>query len=140
MNVMARALVALGRKPDYQEINRYASDVEPLRLGHLRALQDESQPRLLRKLIDMFLADAPDHMNAIAEAAATASADRLRMAAHRFLSITDSIGARRMSDLYRQIECAARRRALVDLDDLIGPLREEFERARETLVAQRSDR
>ena len=24
VNVMARALVALGRKPDYQEINRYA--------------------------------------------------------------------------------------------------------------------
>jgi hypothetical protein len=45
-----------------------------------------------------------------------------------------------MSDLCRQIECAARRRALADLDDLIGPLREEFERARETLVAQRSSR
>jgi conjugative coupling factor TraD (TOL family) len=30
VNVMARALVALGRKPDYQEINRYASNVEPL--------------------------------------------------------------------------------------------------------------
>ena len=30
VNVMARALVALGRKPDYQEINRYASDIEPL--------------------------------------------------------------------------------------------------------------
>mgnify|MGYP003536015016 FL=1 len=31
---MARALVALGRKPDYQEINRYASDVEPLLIDH----------------------------------------------------------------------------------------------------------
>lgn len=30
VNVMARALVALGRKPDYEQINRYASDVEPL--------------------------------------------------------------------------------------------------------------
>lgn len=30
VNVMARALVALGRKPDYQEINRYACDIEPL--------------------------------------------------------------------------------------------------------------
>jgi conjugative coupling factor TraD (SXT/TOL subfamily) len=30
VNVMSRALVALGRKPDYDQINRYASDVEPL--------------------------------------------------------------------------------------------------------------
>jgi hypothetical protein len=34
VNVMARALVALGRKPDYQEINRYASDVEPLLIDY----------------------------------------------------------------------------------------------------------
>ena len=31
---MARALVALGRKPDYQEINCYASDVEPLLIDY----------------------------------------------------------------------------------------------------------
>jgi hypothetical protein len=31
---MARALVALGRKPAYQEINRYASDVEPLLIDY----------------------------------------------------------------------------------------------------------
>ena len=30
VNVMARALVALGRKPDYEQINRYAANVEPL--------------------------------------------------------------------------------------------------------------
>ena len=34
VNVMARALVALGRKPDYEEINRYASDVEPLLIDY----------------------------------------------------------------------------------------------------------
>jgi conjugative coupling factor TraD (TOL family) len=30
VNVMARALVALGRKPDYEQINRYAANIEPL--------------------------------------------------------------------------------------------------------------
>ena len=29
VNVMARALVALGRKPDYQEINRYPPSQTP---------------------------------------------------------------------------------------------------------------
>ena len=34
VNVMARALVALGRKPDYEQINRYASNVEPLLIDY----------------------------------------------------------------------------------------------------------
>lgn len=41
VNVMARALVALGRKPDYQEINRYASDVEPLLIDYFEHWLDE---------------------------------------------------------------------------------------------------
>ena len=34
VNVMARALVALGRKPDYAQINRHAADVEPLLIDY----------------------------------------------------------------------------------------------------------
>jgi len=41
VNVMARALVALGRKPDYQEINRYASDVEPLLIDYFEHWLDD---------------------------------------------------------------------------------------------------
>lgn len=34
VNVMARALTALGRKPDYEQITRYAADIEPLLLDY----------------------------------------------------------------------------------------------------------
>ena len=44
VNVMARALVALGRKPDHQEVNRYASDVEPLLIDCPRH-RGEERPR-----------------------------------------------------------------------------------------------
>jgi len=111
--------------------------IDPLRLAHLRSLQDDAQPHLLRDLIDMFVADAPVHLAAIEEAAGTESADRLRMAAHRLLSITDNIGARRLSELCRQIERAAKQRELDDLEELLSPLRDEFEVARESLAAQR---
>ncbi len=40
VNVMSRALVALGRKPDYQEINRYASDIEPLLIDYFEQWLD----------------------------------------------------------------------------------------------------
>jgi len=29
VNIIARALVALGRRPDYQQVRRYINDIEP---------------------------------------------------------------------------------------------------------------
>ena len=41
VNVMARALVALGRKPDYEQINRHASDIEPLLIDYFERWLDQ---------------------------------------------------------------------------------------------------
>jgi conjugative coupling factor TraD (SXT/TOL subfamily) len=41
VNVMARALVALGRKPDYEQIHRYAVDVEPLLIDYFEHWLDQ---------------------------------------------------------------------------------------------------
>lgn len=41
VNVMARALVALGRKPDYVQINRYASNIEPLLIDYFEHWLDQ---------------------------------------------------------------------------------------------------
>ena len=40
VNVMARALVALGRTPDYEAINRHASDIEPLLVDYFEQWLD----------------------------------------------------------------------------------------------------
>jgi conjugative coupling factor TraD (TOL family) len=37
VNIIARALVALGRRPDYQQIRRYINDIEPLFVEYARA-------------------------------------------------------------------------------------------------------
>jgi len=42
VNVMARALVALGRKPDYAQISRYASDIEPLLVDYFEFWLDRN--------------------------------------------------------------------------------------------------
>lgn len=111
--------------------------IDRQRLEHLRSMQDDNQPHLVRELIDMFVADAPDHLDSIAEAATAADADRLRMAAHRFLSITENIGASRMSRLCRLLELSAKARTLNDANLLVKRLRGEFERAQATLIAER---
>ena len=42
VNVMARALVALGRKPGYEQINRYAVNVEPLLIDYFEFWLDRN--------------------------------------------------------------------------------------------------
>jgi conjugative coupling factor TraD (TOL family) len=37
VNIIARALVALGRRPDYQQVRRYINDIEPLFMEYARA-------------------------------------------------------------------------------------------------------
>ena len=40
VNIIARALVALGRRPDYQQVRRYINDIEPLFVEYARAHLD----------------------------------------------------------------------------------------------------
>ena len=46
VNVMARALVALGRKPGYEQINRYAANVEPLLIDYFEFWLDRNPEAL----------------------------------------------------------------------------------------------
>jgi len=112
--------------------------VDRARLEHLRSMQDAQQPHLVRELIDMFLTDAPGHLEAMAEAAAASDHERLRTDAHRFLSLTQNIGARRMSRLSQQLELCARARSAARALALVGQLRDEFERVRGALLAERA--
>jgi PAS domain S-box-containing protein len=112
--------------------------IDPARIDHLRSLQDDKQPHLVRDLIDMFVADAPDHVDAITRAAEDAHVERVQMAAHRLLSITDNIGARRMSALCRAIERAARARNLHEAMRQLAPLQAALDEARAELLERRA--
>jgi conjugative coupling factor TraD (TOL family) len=41
VNIIARALVALNRRPDYQQVRRYINDIEPLFMEYARAHLDQ---------------------------------------------------------------------------------------------------
>ena len=38
VNIIARALIALGKRPDYDKIRRYINDIEPLFVEYARAV------------------------------------------------------------------------------------------------------
>jgi PAS domain S-box-containing protein len=107
------------------------------RLEHLRSLQDESQPTLVRELIDMFLAESAAHVGRLAEAVQSRDAAQLRALAHRFLSMTQNIGARRMSTLCETLEQLARQEQVDDAQRLLDDLVRERERVHDALAAVR---
>ncbi|MBK6850645.1 MAG: response regulator [Burkholderiales bacterium] len=107
------------------------------RLEHLRAIQSDNQPSLVRELIDLFVADAPGHLAAIDEAVRAADAALLRRHAHRFLSATQNIGARRMSELCADIERLARAGDIALATPLAQALAAERQQVQAALLALR---
>ena len=131
------ALRAPASKPETGHAPQEAV-VDTARLEHLRTMQDEGQPSLVRELIDMFVADSPGHLGALAEALDSADAPRLGRLAHRFLSVTQNIGALRMSSLCVEVERLSRQGQLQQATPLVSVLGEEQQRASEALLAMRA--
>jgi CheY-like chemotaxis protein/anti-sigma regulatory factor (Ser/Thr protein kinase) len=111
--------------------------IDAARLEHLRSMQDESQPSLVRELIDMFESDSASHVQRIADAQARSDAPALRTLAHRFLSATQNIGALRLSALCAEIEMLARQDRLQEARSRIDELARERELALGALAALR---
>jgi len=107
------------------------------RLAHLHAMQDSSQPSLVSELIDMFVADSPGHLASLAQALDATDAPQLGRLAHRFLSVTQNIGARRMSLLCMEIENLCLHGRLEPARQLLGALGQERERVLAALLATR---
>ena len=111
--------------------------VDPARLEHLRTLQDDSQPSLVRELIDLFLGESSGHVHRITQAHETGDAQALRAQAHRFLSATQNIGALRLSGLCAEIERLAKAGLLQEATPMLAELARERECAHAALQSLR---
>jgi PAS domain S-box-containing protein len=120
-----------------QRIGGMEPVLDPMRLEHLRAIQDDNQPTLVRELIDQFIADAGEHIRRLGEAHAAGDARSLHALAHRFLSTTQNIGAQRLATLCADLERAARRGDLSAAAPLVAALADEGRRAQDALTAAR---
>jgi PAS domain S-box-containing protein len=107
------------------------------RLEHLRAIQDDNQPSLVRELIDQFIVESADHVQRLGDAHAAGDARTLRAVAHRFLSTTQNIGAQRLAALCAALERAARRNELATAAHLVAALADERKHVHEALAAAR---
>jgi HPt (histidine-containing phosphotransfer) domain-containing protein len=113
--------------------------VDPAVLASLDEAWEEGEPDLIVELIDLYLGDAPQWVEAIRTAADSQDATLLRRAAHTLKGSSGSLGIRQVAETCRrleQLDCsdsAARVALLPRLD-------REFATARAALAAERTRR
>ncbi|RJF95177.1 PAS domain-containing hybrid sensor histidine kinase/response regulator [Noviherbaspirillum saxi] len=70
--------------------------IDQRRIDQLLELQDEDNPTLAADIMQLFVQDAPTHLDSIARAITEGDATLLKTASHRFLSGIENLGAMRM--------------------------------------------
>ncbi|HOX66744.1 MAG TPA: response regulator [Burkholderiaceae bacterium] len=115
----------------------FDSVLDHARLEHLRSMQDENQPSLVRDLIDMFLTDSSHQVQQLNRAHAAADAHLMRGLSHRLLSATQNLGASRLSRLCIELERLAKLGQTDAAGALLADLERERSLAHEALVAVR---
>jgi signal transduction histidine kinase/CheY-like chemotaxis protein len=85
--------------------------VDEERLALIRSIGGDSDPGLLSDLIDIYLAEFPDHLREMAAALDGSDHPRLVRAAHKLKGSSSNLGIVFISDRCREIESLARERS-----------------------------
>jgi signal transduction histidine kinase/CheY-like chemotaxis protein/HPt (histidine-containing phosphotransfer) domain-containing protein len=101
----------------------------------LRELGGEEDSGLLMELIELFLADAPKHVQAMTEALESGDVEALERAAHTLKSSSANLGALGLSRLCLEIEQQARQGAVEGVEPLVGRSRTVFDEVEKALRA-----
>jgi len=102
--------------------------------------QGEGEPDLVVELIDLYLEDTPHRVAAIREALAKTDGQSLERAAHCLKGSSASLGAGQVAVLCEELELIARDFSLQAVEVVVTRLEHEFERVRQTFLAERQRR
>jgi PAS domain S-box-containing protein len=102
-------------------------------LDGLRALQEAGEPDFVQETIDLYLADAPQQIEAIQQAIAQNRPDELRHAAHTLKGNSRSLGAMKLGTLSFELEKIGKSGTIEGAESLLTKLKQEFERVKEAL-------
>ncbi|HEY5763714.1 MAG TPA: response regulator [Rhodocyclaceae bacterium] len=109
--------------------------IDRRQIDQLRSLEGPDNPNLVAEIVDMFLRDAPQHLDGLAAAAAAGDAAALKAIAHRFLSSIENLGAIAMRERCMTLEALGREGRSDGAAELVARLRDDFAAAREALLS-----
>jgi HPt (histidine-containing phosphotransfer) domain-containing protein len=112
--------------------------LDAVTLEGLKELCDPGDLSLFRDLIDTFLVDSPERIDAVGAAVAAADAAALERAAHGLKSSAANMGALGLASLCKQLETLGRNGQIVGAAELAQKARAEFELVRQAFARVRS--
>jgi len=114
-------------------MNSAPGQLDPAAIENLRAINPDDGGEFLRELVDIFLADTPQHLGAIESAIAAGDAPTLTRAAHSIKGSAGNFGANHLAALARDIEALGKSGELTAVALALPGLRAEFGRVKPAL-------
>jgi PAS domain S-box-containing protein len=102
-------------------------------LAAIRERQRPGREDAVARVIRIYSDEAPKLLNQLRDATRTANAVEIGRAAHSLKSSSAIVGAVRLASLCKEIEARARAQNLAGMDELVGTLVSEYERASRAL-------
>lgn len=109
-------------------------------LAALDEAQEEGEPDLIVELIDLYLNDAPQRVEAIRMAAAKSDGTLLKHAAHTLKGSSGSVGVRQVAEICKMFEQSDCTGSAARVEVLLQLLDREFAIAHKALLAERQRR
>ena len=130
---LAQSLSRSSRANDAAAITRA---IDPAVIASLDEAWEEGEADLVVELIDLYLGDAPQWVEAMRAAAAGDDVRVLKRAAHTLKGSSGSLGIRQVAETCRMLELSCSESA-TRVEELLQQLNREFATARAALAAER---
>ncbi|HUP95870.1 MAG TPA: response regulator, partial [Burkholderiales bacterium] len=117
------------------KVVRPGAAIDAKALDNIRALQSPGAPRLLDRIISLYLAEAPQLLQAMRNAIGAADAKALEQAAHQLKSSSANLGALALAELCKAVEADARAKRLADAQRPMSAIDDEYAQVRAALAA-----
>ncbi|MCI0487344.1 MAG: ATP-binding protein [Blastocatellia bacterium] len=115
---------------DYEAVDKSAL------AGFAEMLGEGGKDRII-KLVDMFLEDAAQRLQALSSALAATDANAMAQESHALKSSCRYLGARRMAEICEKLEKSSRAGTVSGADALLKTLEEEFPRVKSALESEK---
>jgi CheY-like chemotaxis protein len=103
------------------------------RIVELKGLSERHAPELFGQLVRNFLAEVPERLARLRDAAAREDREAFHAVAHSLTGISGNIGASRLMTAARQLQTLAQTEPIAGTADTVGRLEQEFELVRAEL-------
>jgi signal transduction histidine kinase/DNA-binding response OmpR family regulator len=110
--------------------------LDPNALKQIRALQRPNAPNVVHKIINSYLKDAPQLLEAARQAIANNDSSTLYRSAHSLKSTSASLGANTLAGLCKELETIGRANTTDNAETLLSTIEQEYTQVQEALQAE----